>query len=456
MNLPEQYVQNMQTLLGDEYQAYDTSFSMPAYRGMRPNLLRKDAEEKCAALPFSEEKIPFVKHGYYISEDARPAKHPYYAGGLYYLQEPSAMLPADRLPVHKGDLVLDLCAAPGGKATELLAKLGGSGLLLANDISASRAKALVKNLVMAGGRNFFVSVMEPLQLAETVGPVFDRILLDAPCSGEGMFRRDPALIKDWMEKGPSYYAPVQRHLLEAAVSLLKGGGSLMYSTCTFSTLENEANILDLLKTHPELHPVKIECSDGMSEGLMGLSQAARCFPHRMKGEGHFLCLLEKEKTDDSGVWQNMSMRSEITWKLPDALEAFLQKIRFDIDRNRLIVQNHNVYYLPLGYEKFYRSSIRFLRTGILLGELDAKGRFRPDQAMAMTLQKDEFASVIDFDVEDERVMRYLRGESVFLEAHEQNNCNGDVLILTDNIPLGFAKAENGRLKNRLQPGFIQN
>ena len=455
MNLPEQYMQNMQKLLGDEYQAYDTSFSMPAYRGLRPNLLRENAEEKCAALSFSEEKIPFVRHGYYIPQDAKPALHPYYAGGLYYLQEPSAMLPADRMPVEKGDLVLDLCAAPGGKATELLAKLNGSGLLLANDISASRAKALVKSLVMAGGRNFFVSVMDPIALSSIYGPVFDKILLDAPCSGEGMFRRDPSLVKDWMQKGPSYYAPIQKQLLEAAFCLLKDGGYLMYSTCTFSTLENEENILSFLKDHPQMHPVKIECSDGMTEGFLGLSQAARCFPHKMKGEGHFLALLKKDDTGHNVSSGNMSMRSDDKGKIPESLSAFLQKIKADIEPSQIVIRNNCVYYLPFGYEKLYRDSIRFLRTGILMGELDKRGGFRPDQALAMCCGKNDFDPVLNLSAQDERVLRYLRGESVFLKDHEQI-AKGDVLLFVDGIPLGFAKAEGGRLKNRLQPGFIMN
>ncbi|MBR6451770.1 MAG: SAM-dependent methyltransferase [Lachnospiraceae bacterium] len=455
MNAPEQFMQNMQTLLQDEFPAYAASFSMPSTRGLRLNTNRHDAKIRCKGLPFIAEKIPYVDNGYFINEQAQPAKHPYYAAGLYYLQEPSAMLPADRLPVQKGDLVLDLCAAPGGKATALLAKLEGSGMLLANDISASRAKALQKNLVLTGFDNFFVSAEDPQKLAALYGQVFDKILVDAPCSGEGMFRHDPALMKDWMKKGPAFYAPIQKEILKSAVSMLKPGGMLLYSTCTFSVTENEENILWLLNEYPILHPVEIKKTDGMQEGYLGLHEAARCFPHLMKGEGHFLALLRKE--EDSNRREPFTKTfSGKECRLPESLMEFLEQIRKPVDPDRIFIQNGCVLYLPDGYERLYRNQVRYLRTGLLLGSIHDRKSFKADQALALWLDASAFDNTLDLPVSDDRVMRYLRGETIFTEPSDPGILEGDVLICADHYALGFAKLQNGKLKNALHPGFIMH
>lgn len=453
MNAPEQFMQNMQTLLQEDYQAYAASFSMPSFRGLRLNTLRKNVRKQCEGLSFIDEKIPYVENGYYIKGDSQPAKHPYYAAGLYYLQEPSAMLPADRLPVDPGDLVLDLCAAPGGKSTALLAKLNGTGMLLANDISASRAKVLLKNLILTGADNFFVSAMDPKNLATLYGPVFDKILVDAPCSGEGMFRHDPSLMREWTKKGPSAYVEVQREILQAAVSMLKPGGLLLYSTCTFSMSENEENILWLMEQHPNLKPVQIPKSDGMREGFCGLDAAARCFPHLMKGEGHFLALLQKAESKTEPVFATETFSND---RIPQELFNRLDTVQRLIDHDRIHMQDHHVFYLPVGYEKLYRKNIRFLRTGLLIGEWNEKGTLKPDQALAMWLSASEYANACNLSAEDERVLRYLRGETIFTTHADYGLSDGDVLICVDGYALGFAKLQNGRLKNGLHIGFVQH
>ncbi len=452
MKAPEQFMQNMQTLLGEDYQAYAASFLMPSLRGLRLNPQRKIPDLK--SLSFLDEKIPFAEYGYYLKPDSQPAKHPYYAAGVYYLQEPSAMLPADRLPIEEGDLVLDLCAAPGGKSTQILGKLKGSGLLLSNDISAGRAKILLKNLVLSGNRNFFVSAEEPRTLADTYGPIFDKILVDAPCSGEGMFRRDESLIRDWEQKGPAYYAPIQKEILSCAYDMLKPGGMLLYSTCTFAASENEDNILWLIKEHPDLHPVQIRCTDGMSPGLSGLTEAARCFPHRMKGEGHFLCLLQKEPDGNEHLGGIPAKPLKCVKKLPEQVQKVLDKIREPFDPDRICMINDELYDFPQGSEKIYHPRLRFLRTGLHLGTIAGNNRFKPSQALALTLSADDFYNVVDLPLEDERVLRYLRGETIFAEAAEGPEENGTVLVCVDGYALGFAKAENGKMKNGLHPGYI--
>ncbi|MBO4902523.1 MAG: RsmB/NOP family class I SAM-dependent RNA methyltransferase [Lachnospiraceae bacterium] len=450
MNVPEQYMQNMQKLLGNDFDAYAASFDKPPCHGLRVNLLRKDARLRVSKLPFILGKIPFDQNAFYTDGSMNPAKHPYYAAGLYYLQEPSAMLPAACLPVEEGDVVLDLCAAPGGKATALLSKLNGTGLLLANDISASRAKALLKNLELTGAANFFVSAEKPAKLAMSYGPVFDKILVDAPCSGEGMFRRDPSLIRDWEKKGPSYYAPIQADILQEAVSMLKPGGYLLYSTCTFAPLEDEEQILKLLRDNPQLHPVPLEKTDGLSDGIRGLPEAVRAYPHRFHGEGHFLCLLQKE-TGDTREARSETFLSDHKGQMPNSLLTFLDQLTEPLDADRIVIKNGCVYLLPEKYEKLYRSNIRFLRTGLLLGETDAKGNFKPSQALALHLHADGFTQVLDMPLEDERIFRYLKGETVYADE----GCkNGTVLFCADGYALGFASANNGQIKNRLAKGFI--
>lgn len=232
--LPEEYLQHMKSLLGEEeYLNYIKSFDSKRYQGLRANGIKIAPEDLKELAPWDLEKIPWIPNGFYYGDEVKPAKDPYYYAGLYYLQEPSAMTPASTLPICPGDRVLDLCAAPGGKSTELGAKLKGQGILISNDISNSRAKALLKNLELAGISNFCVTSETPEKLSQCFPEFFDKILVDAPCSGEGMFRKEHDMVKDWMEKGPSHYAKIQKQIVKEAVKMLKPGGYLMYSTCTF-------------------------------------------------------------------------------------------------------------------------------------------------------------------------------------------------------------------------------
>ncbi|MBP5384975.1 MAG: RsmB/NOP family class I SAM-dependent RNA methyltransferase [Lachnospiraceae bacterium] len=454
MNVPARYLQNMQKLLGDEFDAYVASFSLPVKHGLRINLLKENVRSKVEGLPFVDKKIPFADRGYFIDAQAKASLHPYYAAGLYYLQEPSAMLPSDRLPIEEGDLVLDLCAAPGGKATDLLGKLNGSGILLANDISASRVQALLKNLELAGGTNYLVCAESPSKLATLYPETFDKILVDAPCSGEGMFRRDPSLIKDWESKGPAYYTGIQQEILRDAVSMLKPGGMLLYSTCTFSLEEDEDQILKLLAKHQELHPVPVAGGNGLASGFNGLGEALRVFPHKLDGEGHFLILLQKEDNADKHPSAYTSpMKSDGKGQLSAELKDFLSLMHGFADPERIVIKNGHVYLMPKGYERIYRPGIRFLRTGLLLGELDPKGHFKSDQALAMALKPSGFENVIRYELSDPLIEKYLRGETLPYEDGGRIGAKGDVLICVEDYPLGFAKINGNTLKNRLRPGF---
>ncbi|MGI6007128.1 MAG: RsmB/NOP family class I SAM-dependent RNA methyltransferase [Ruminococcus sp.] len=347
IQLPEKYVREMQSLLGSEFEDYIDSLKEPVSNGLRVNTLKTDPEEMQCRLPFSLEKIPWISDGFFCLEEERPAKSPWYQAGLYYLQEPSAMTPADRLPVEKGDLVLDLCAAPGGKSTRIASSLQQTGMLYANDISNSRAKALLKNLEMWGAANICVMSEEPKKLAAYYPEYFDKILIDAPCSGEGMFHRDPSMVRDWERRGPDYYSDIQKDLLWQGSKMLKPGGMMLYSTCTFSRKENEDNIAWILGKCPELFLREIRPYEGFARGIAPLKECVRIFPQKMEGEGHFLALLEKkgEKSKETGGKAD-DFRGD---PLPEDAGRFLSQIRWE---KRISLENTGSEYLRISGEFF--------------------------------------------------------------------------------------------------------
>ena len=302
MELPQKFCDEMRRMLGGEYEAYLSSMNDRRKYGLRVNTLKITVEEFERICPFEITKIPYVQNGYYYDGDeVQPSRHPYYFAGLYYLQDPSAMTPASRLPVDEGDTVLDLCAAPGGKATELAARLNRTGLLVANDISSKRAKALLKNIELFGVENSFIVTEYPAKLREYFTGFFDKILIDAPCSGEGMFRKDPSMIRAWEQNGPSFYSKLQREILEQALPMLKDGGMLLYSTCTFSPFEDEGSVEYALSLDKDLRLVEMEGYCGFAKGMPDmigsdnhdLEKCVRIFPHKLDGEGHFLALLRR-------------------------------------------------------------------------------------------------------------------------------------------------------------------
>ena len=407
MKLPLKYTETMKALLGEEYDAYLASFDEERFYGLRVNTLKLSAEEMAARGVFSLRPVPWCETGFYYDVAERPAKHPYYHAGLYYLQEPSAMSPAATLPIGEGDRVLDLCAAPGGKTTQLGARLGGTGLLVANDISAGRAKTLLKNVELAGIRNAIV-------MSET-----------------------PDMVKSWDAEMLAFCRSEQAKILEACAPMLKAGGMLLYSTCTFSPEENEKSIGDFLERHPEFELMPIAKKNGFAEGLAPYTDCARLYPHRLKGEGHFLALLRKKEAAEgkaipaeSGGWT----------KEMDAFGDFAKEVLQEKPKGIYKIYGEGLYLLPEGTPKLEK--LRVLRTGWMLGTLK-KGRFEPSQAFAMGLRKEEVKHTADFSLEDERVIRYLKGETVEAEGKD-----GWTLVCVDGFPLGWAKRQKGRLKNK--------
>lgn len=462
MNLPEAFANKMENILGEEYGAFLAGFEKPRHYGLRVNTAKISAEDFMDMAPFHLKPIPWVKNGFYYEEGDMPAKHPYYFAGLYYIQEPSAMTPASRLPLKPGMRVLDLCAAPGGKATELGARLLGEGVLAANDISASRVKALLKNVEVMGIPNSFLLNEVPAKIARQFPEYFDRILVDAPCSGEGMFRKNPEAAKAWNADKPLECAKMQKEILKQAVSMLKGGGMLLYSTCTFSPEENEQIIAWLLKEASGMKLLEMEGYEGFSKGLPNLAdgnpeleKCVRIWPHRMEGEGHFLALLQKEneKEPQKSSYREKSDRHGIRYgsrQEQKVLQDFLRDVKREVCWERVQIRKGKAYYVPEGLKE--QQGLVFVRNGLYLGEI-RKERFEPSQALAMALKKEEYAHTIDFSAEDERVMKYLRGETVEAEDCTCAGQKGWQLVCVDGYPLGWGKLLNGTLKNKYLAGW---
>lgn len=453
VQLPEAFEKRMQELLGAEYESFAKGYETEHAAGLRVNTMKLSPEEFAAAAPVSVRPIPWISNGFYYDADAaQPAKHPYYFAGLYYIQEPSAMTPAAVLPVQPGERVLDLCAAPGGKSTELAAKLCGKGVLVSNDISNSRAKALLKNLELFGTKNAVVISEPPAKLAERFTGYFDKILVDAPCSGEGMFRKSPAIMKNWEQYGVLYYQKLQREILPSAVRMLRPGGMLLYSTCTFSPEEDEDTLAFLLREFPELSMADTQLSyEGFSQGrpewVNGpeeIKKAIRIWPHRMEGEGHFVALLKKSETAaaEAPVYETVKPA-----KLSEEAKEFLSRLGIALDDSRIIAREDRLYLLPEKLPSL--SGLRILRSGLLLGEMK-KNRFEPSQALASALKASEYNNCYLLSAEDEEVIRYLKCETITAKTEIRD---GFVLVCVDGYPLGWGKAVKGVIKNKYLPGW---
>jgi NOL1/NOP2/sun family putative RNA methylase len=458
MNLPIEFEKKMQTLLKEDYSSYLACFEEPRHYGLRVNTNKISVEDFLKLAPWPLEPIPWIENGfYYDGETYAPARHPYYFAGLYYLQEPSAMTPANRLPVSPGERVLDVCAAPGGKATELGAKLQGEGLLIANDISNSRAKGLLKNLELFGISNLLVMSEEPGKLVSSFPEFFDKILIDAPCSGEGMFRKEKKMVKAWEEHGPEFFSKIQRSILAQAAQMLRPGGMLLYSTCTFDPSENEQMIAEFLTQHPEFSLEEMKHYEGFTAGfpevtepvMPEIAKTMRIFPHKMRGEGHYLALMKKKSIGGQSV-ANKALKTRRPVELPEEFRSFWEQVDWSLDVSRLEMQGERLYYMPDGLPQMKK--LRFLRSGLLLGECK-KNRFEPSQALAMALRMEQYAQSLNLSVTDERVIRYLKGETLDVEDLLSESATGWYLVCVDGYPLGFGKVSRQLLKNKYLPGW---
>ena len=515
--LPEEFLKRMQEMLGEEYEEFLASYEQPRTYGLRVNTRKMTPEEFEERKIFPVKRIPWVENGFFYEGDVRPAQHPLYAAGAYYLQEPSAMTPAACLPVEPGERVLDLCAAPGGKATELGAKLKGKGVLVANDISNSRAKALLYNLEVFGIDNAFVTNETPARLADAFEGYFDKILVDAPCSGEGMFRKEQAVARDWTPEKSEYFAGQQREIVRQAVRMLRPGGKLLYSTCTFAPCEDEQTIAWMLEQFPQMRLIPLPEYEGFSPGRpewgsgnsagypertngnLELKRCVRIWPHKMNGEGHFLAFLEKDSAGRSVSGEQEESRAEqeklmgileeknpkglqretkrngrldqrkkagkkgkasgsvsenaLSRKDRELIEEFLKPCSRSFPAERMELRGQKVYLVPELPETV--RGLKFLRNGLYMGEI-RKDRFEPSQQLAMSLGAGEFQECICLEPDDERAQRYLRGETLNIRPEETKSPSGWKLVCVGGLPLGWGKLVQGVLKNKYQSSWRKN
>lgn len=456
--LPQEFTEKMRQLLGSEAEElFESLQSGVKISGLRVNSLKIESQKLLDLLDMPLSPVPWCKTGFTYPSDIekRPSKIPLYQAGLYYLQEPSAMAPVAVLDPKPGERVLDLCAAPGGKSVQIAGQLQGHGLLVSNDTSATRCRALVKNLTLSGATNAVVTTELPQRLAGRFPKFFDKILVDAPCSGEGMFRKDPDAVKAWTSNKPADCVAMQASILKYAAEMLKPGGRLMYSTCTFNPEENERTIANFLKSHSNFEVVPIQIA-GFAKGRPGwidapksLEGAARLWPHRLNGEGHFLCLMEQKGSVQKD--SNLTKLGKPGKIFKEFCETHLNYVPdgFNFVTNTSKRGDGLLFALPSDLPNL--AGLRIARSGWFLGEIK-KDRFEPSHAFALGLTMKDAKFVYNFPLHsDENCQRYLRGESLELDIGENKVW---VLVCVCGFPLGWGRLVNRRLKNKYPQGWV--
>lgn len=444
MNLPIEFCERMKALLGDEYESFLRSYDTKIYQGIRLNTLKCNDTETTAENLNLSEKIPWCNCGFYADKADISGNHPYHAAGVFYFQEPSAMCVADSLPLGENPHILDLCAAPGGKTTQIAARMQNKGLLIANEIIPKRAAILAENVERMGLTNTIVTNESPSKLAEKFDCFFDGIIVDAPCSGEGMFRKEPQAADEWSVNHTLSCGERQKNILDDAYKMLKNGGYIMYSTCTFSYDENEAVVIYMAEKYGmEICPVpQLDMlSDGIGE-YPDIENCRRIFPHKQNGEGHFTALLRK--TEEASAEENGRKKDKRKEKTDTALEVSVKLFR-EFEKKTLksklsgefILFGDNLYLLP---EKIDISKLRILRCGLHLGIIK-KGRFEPSHALSHAFGIECYINKAEFDCNSEEIKKYLHGETV------SSMMNGWGVVCADGYPLGWGKGSGGIVKN---------
>ncbi|GGI62997.1 RsmF rRNA methyltransferase first C-terminal domain-containing protein [Limosilactobacillus caviae] len=453
MQLPDKFVTKYKKLMGAEANEFLAALNQPSYSGFRENPLKNG--QPTSAINQSIGKVPYVSTGYYGQVNGKSLDH---VTGWVYSQEPSAMFVGEVVDPQPGDRVFDLCAAPGGKTTHLIGKMNNEGLLVANEIFPKRAKILAENLERWGAKNAVVTSESPADLEKQFPKYFDRILVDAPCSGEGMFRKEPAGIEYWSPDYPAECANRQQKILASAMKMLKPGGVLVYSTCTFAPEEDEQNISWLLNNYPHLELMAIKKAAGMDDGRpewadnnSDLKKTVRLFPHHIKGEGHFIAKLinktpaavpEKHKKKNKRKKQSIVRPDKTQLKL---FEQFQTKVFPNYQPHQLILFGDQLYDLPLEEDKM--AGLNVLRPGLHLGTFK-KNRFEPSLAWALASLPDETEQVIELDEDQWR--QYVHGDVINIA---DNQANGWYLLVCNRHSAGFGKLVNGTVKNFYPKGL---
>lgn len=451
--IPPRYLERMRDLLGAEYPAFEAIYTQPPTHGLRVNTLKLTPAQFRAISPFPITPLPWSPAGFLVADETRPGKHPYHAAGLYYLQDPHAQAVAEILAPQPGEKVLDLAAAPGGKTTHLASRMQNQGLLVANEIKTKRIGHLAANLERWGARHAAILNETPERLAEFFGPFFDRVLVDAPCSGEGMFRKDRAAIQGWSEQAILGCAVRQNAILNYAARLVRPGGWLCYSTCTFAAEEDEMVIAHFLEDHPEFEaanpPANVILPDMPSPSSM-----VRLWPHRSPGEGHFIALLQRTGEGLRRANEHQPPEKRHPSRLPRTILADFEAWCREHLTSELPVSpdlvGSRLYAIPEELPDVSR--LRVLHPGWWLGT-PKKDRFEPAHALAMGLHVKDAPHILLLPVDSPEVVKYLRCETL-----PSSGDNGWVLVAVSDrgkggFPLGWGKRVQGIVKNHYPHGL---
>ncbi len=436
----ELFEKQMKDILKDEYDDFMVSLTQPNIKAFYLNPQKKNVLDY-----LNQEYIKphvVVKDGYYFDYEHYPlGKSPFFACGTYYIQEPSAMLVSHFLDVKEDDYILDMCAAPGGKTCAVASRLSQQGLMIANDIVSLRAKILSENVERFALQNTIVTNCDPLQLTKTLPGFFDKIILDAPCSGEGMFRKNDQAIETWSIEKVNECAYIQRQLLDAAMLLLKPGGQLIYSTCTYNTIENEQQIQYLLDQY-DCSLIPLKKSHGMMPGI-DMEEAIRLYPHHYQGEGHFIALIQKH--GEAATTKVKALKPTISKQNQKLVQDFYSQYLNLKAPQYLYNNNNHIYALLPQFPEL--KGIRVLRNGLYLGECK-KNRFEPSLALALTLHHEDVKQSYTFHENDLKVRQYLHGEAI-----EGSNQKGYGVIFVEDYPLSFYKESQHQAKNLYPKGL---
>ncbi len=444
--LPTEYEKRMKKLLGDEFEDYIQSLNKPNVRAFRVNTDKISLADFQKINTLSDETIPYVENGYYLNAE-HIGNHPFHHAGLIYVQEPAAMAPAECIDINPDWKILDMCAAPGGKSTQLKNKLGKNGILVSNEIISSRCKILTGNIERLGLCNTVTTCMDTARLAKTFPHTFDMIMVDAPCSGEGMFRKEENAVSEWSLENVEMCSKRQAEILENAAVCLKNGGYIVYATCTFSIEENEKTVDDFLYNHPkfEIIPVNERVREATVDGIefegcrcADIKFARRFYPHKARGEGQFMAVLHNTAPCDSSykpVKQNA--------KIDTAVISFLDDVLTSYEKQNVIIYNGNpVYFTPdFNIDKGVAFSC-----GVTIGEL-RKNYIQPHHQFFSALGKN-FKRKIELCNDSERLRKYLHGEEISADCE-----NGWAVVTLYGAPIGGVKVVSGIAKNHYPKGL---
>lgn len=451
--LPEQFLNRMEGLLGEEYPAFLESFSEDSSRGLRVNTIKADVDAFLKSGYFSLEKVPWAENGFYIDGAEKPGKSPLHAAGVYYIQEPSAMAPAAFLEVRPKERVLDLCAAPGGKTTQLAASMQGKGILISNEIHPARAQVLSENVERMGLKNVIVTNETPERLAAVFAGYFDKILVDAPCSGEGMFRKSEEARAEWSPENVALCAKRQDDILDCAAGMLRPGGRLVYSTCTFAPEEDEGTVSRFLERHSDFAIEQVKLPEGFLGGKKewvanpapGLEHTARLMPHKLRGEGHYFAVLERAGGSDFLPMGKNGMEKSISEREYSLFSEFKEQYLSVEDFCGTYLRYGEQLYLGMA-EMPALKGMKVLRPGLHLGTFK-KNRFEPSHALALALKPKEAKQAVAVSFAEAE--KYINGQTLPVNTHAKGWC----LVCVDGCSLGWGKVTGNVLKNHYPKGL---